>query len=137
MTIHNVEAFICGLWDWAILDGCWGGSRIRPTDIDGLVERNGRFLYLEAKAPGVPLKLGQEITFQSLARNPANTVVIFWGNAATGRIERIRVLYSGSQRDLARPSLAELRRVVRDWYVRADRAVANGQARLRPAGGEG
>ena len=29
MTIHNKEAFLQGLWDWAILDGCFGNTRTR------------------------------------------------------------------------------------------------------------
>ncbi len=40
MTIRSKEVFLQGLWDWAVLDGCFGNTRIRPTDVDGLIERH-------------------------------------------------------------------------------------------------
>jgi hypothetical protein len=41
MTINKLDAYVAGLWDWVCLDGCFGDTKIRPTDIDGLVERRG------------------------------------------------------------------------------------------------
>ena len=31
MTINDPEAFCAGLWDWAILDGCFGDTAIMPS----------------------------------------------------------------------------------------------------------
>lgn len=50
---------------------------IRPTDIDGVVEINGSFLFLEEKGPGVPLQFGQMLMFRRLSERPGVTVVIF------------------------------------------------------------
>ena len=66
MTIKNLEAFVENLWDWGFLDECFPGTRIRVTDIDGLVERNGHFLLIEAKSPGKDIPTGQRILFDRL-----------------------------------------------------------------------
>lgn len=50
---------------------------IRPTDVDGLVEINDSFLFLEQKGKGVPLQTGQFLAFKRLASRPRVTVVIF------------------------------------------------------------
>lgn len=50
---------------------------IRPTDVDGLVEINDSFLFLEQKGAGVPMPQGQFHAFKRLASRPRVTVVIF------------------------------------------------------------
>ena len=42
-------------------------QRIRPTDVDGMVEINGRFLFLEEKGAGVPIPAGQGLAYRRLA----------------------------------------------------------------------
>lgn len=79
MTIHDRDRYMAGIWDWAILDGCFGSTRIKPTDIDGLVERNGRFLFLETKSIGAQLPIGQERTFKALVKAANATVIVVWG----------------------------------------------------------
>lgn len=61
-------------WDYLI--DCFPRG-IRPTDIDGMVEMNGSFLFLEQKGEGVPLQTGQLLAFKRLAELPKVTVVIF------------------------------------------------------------
>jgi len=79
MTIKNLKTYVENLWDWEFLDECFGGTRIRVTDLDGLVERKGRFLYIEAKSPGKEVPVGQKILFDHLIANPQNTVLVIWG----------------------------------------------------------
>lgn len=78
MTINSPEQYMAGIWDWAILDGCFGSTKIKPTDIDGAVERHGYFLCLETKKPGVPIPLGQYLFFESWVAQ-GNTVIVIWG----------------------------------------------------------
>jgi len=111
MTINNLEKFISGLWDWAILDGCFGESRIKPSDIDGIVERNGHFLVLETKDSGASLPKGQEIMFKRMAETGLFTVMIVWGK--TDQPERLRVIHKKGDRDI--PCDIEL---LRDWVDR-------------------
>lgn len=94
MTIHNWDAFRRSIWDWAGLRPCFPRG-IEPTDLDGFVEINGRFLVLEGKGPGVPLKEGQRKTFERLFRlnrtiEGVFTVIVIWGDAEACRVDRLQ-----------------------------------------------
>lgn len=80
MTIHDRDRYMAGIWDWAILDGCFGSTRIKPTDIDGLVERNEHFLFLETKSIGAQIPVGQERAFKALVKVAKATVIVVWGS---------------------------------------------------------
>lgn len=62
------------LWDDLI--DCFPRG-IRPTDIDGMVEINGQFLFLEEKRAGAGPDEGQRRALLKLARFESITVVIF------------------------------------------------------------
>ena len=79
MTIENMDKYLESQWDWSVLDGCFGETRIKPTDIDGLVERNGQFLLIEAKLPGAKLKMGQRLTLEALHKTGIFTIACIWG----------------------------------------------------------
>lgn len=79
MAIKNRNAYRDAAWDWDFLDECFKGTNIRLSDIDGVVEHNGRFLFIEAKPTNKRLSIGQEILFTRLARLSAVTVLILWG----------------------------------------------------------
>ena len=114
MTINNPEKFCSGLWDWGILNGCFGATRIKPTDIDGFVERNGKFLILEAKSPGAEIPTGQMITFKRLIDTGYFTVIIVWGN--TNNPERLTVMTSRTTREIDQADLERLRSIVSNWF---------------------
>lgn len=115
MTIHRPDLYLESAWDWGILKGCFGTSKIEPTDIDGLVERNGRFLVLEAKKPGVRIKQGQIITFNALRNTGLFTIVIVWGENSNP--QEMLVMYPPPlQPKQGKATLEDLRRVVRWWY---------------------
>lgn len=77
--INNPKAFMAGVWNWNILKGCFGETKIRPTDIDGCVERNGQTLIIETKAPNVSVPMGQFMTYETWARSGLFTVIVVWG----------------------------------------------------------
>jgi len=116
MTIHNQTAYIANLWDWGFLDGCFGHTRIKITDLDGLVERNRHFLFIEAKSPGKEVPLGQRILFDHLIENEANTVLVIWGEPNKPMYAQIW----GS--DPFSADVDTLQRIVSDWF-----RMANGQ----------
>jgi hypothetical protein len=64
LTIHNQALYEDGQWDWAILNGCFGKTKIAPTDIDGSIERNGKYLFIETKHPGASIPLGQGMFYE-------------------------------------------------------------------------
>jgi hypothetical protein len=51
-----------------------------PSNVDGILERNGQFLIFEWKRPGEKVSEGQRIMLQSLAAKPSFMVVIVYGN---------------------------------------------------------
>jgi hypothetical protein len=121
MTINNQEAFIDSLWDWGILRGCFGDTKIAPTDIDGLVERRGKFLVLEAKGEGVHVKQGQGLTLEALCRTGLFTVIIVWGdkNKPT-RLQRWDKAGPGTPRPC---DLVVFRQEVASWFEEVEAAA--------------
>lgn len=110
-----------GLPNWGMLEGCFGAGRIRPSDIDGVVDRNGRFLILESKRVGAQVKEGQHILFQSLAETGLFTVIVFFGDAAACTVKSARVYFpDGGYQPDAPCDLDGLRARCADWFARAD-----------------
>lgn len=118
MTIENISEYLRNLWDWSVLDGCFGDTKIKPTDIDGFIERNGKFLAIETKSPGVDLNVGQLISFKSLVRTGYFTVAIVWGNP--GRPTRITLMTRKATLEYRNADLAKLRWIVSRWFSYAD-----------------
>lgn len=116
MTIQNPQAFCEGLWDWAILDGCFGASKIKPTDIDGLVERNGYFLFIESKNTGAAVPEGQKILHKRLANTGVFTVIILWGDAANNAPHSIQIIHSAGETGIKNTDLEGFRSIVSRWY---------------------
>lgn len=106
--IRNRESFANGRWDW---DAAGYSSafprKISPTDIDGMVEVGGRFLFIEQKEyhpdMGAPMFMpkGQRMALERLAALPKVTVLYIAGeksehapwwmlNMGTGRIWDLR-----------------------------------------------
>ena len=114
MTIVNIKAFIASLWDWSVLDGCFGSPEMRVTDIDGIIEVGGNYLMIETKFPGKEIPKGQRIMFDKLMENTENnhfTVLLAWGRP--GLPVKLQ-LWPDEPYDA---NLEEMRRVVRNWYV--------------------
>lgn len=119
MTIQNLDEYVANLWDWGFLNGCFAGTKIRVSDLDGIVERNGEFLVLEAKSPDVPLKKGQRIMFEQMVKSGHHTVFVLWGTPSTP--ERICVFSSKHPTGWEQTtSLVEAQRLVAAWFERAN-----------------
>jgi len=115
MTIHSPDLYCAALWDWGFLDDCFPGTRTRVSDIDGIVERKGRFLVIEAKGVNTRIPTGQLIMFEAMA-NKGMTVLIVWGNP--NEPEQMQIWYP--HRPYAEPavpaSVDDIRDVVRRWF---------------------
>ena len=81
MTIKNIGFYNSQLWDWGFLDGCFSGTKIKVTDIDGFVERNGKFLVIETKSHNATIPTGQDIMFKKMVATGLFAVLIIWGEA--------------------------------------------------------
>lgn len=120
MSIQDMNRFTEAVWDWGILKGCFGG-KISPSDTDGMVERGGHFLYIEAKGSGVGMTRGQEIAIQNRVRDGLSTFVVVWGQKE--QPERLRVYYPApylAVQDHYPADLQTLRDVCSRWYRYAD-----------------
>jgi hypothetical protein len=126
MTINNPELHLATLWDWACLDGCFGNTRIRPTDVDGMVERNGYFLFIETKKPGAKMPYGQELSYKNLVKRGRVTFFVIWGMPANP--ESIQVYTADGWLSPQACTLAELRDLVSVWFRKAN---AKGEIRLK------
>lgn len=117
MTIRNFHHYQEGVWDWAILDGCFGNTKITPTDIDGCVERNGKFLILETKRPGADMPTGQEVALKRMVVN-GFTVIVLWGK--TSHPEEMMVLTPFGTKARKAVTLDDVRQQVSRWFAWAD-----------------
>ena len=115
MTIHNLDAYIGALWDWGFLNDCFVGTTIRVSDLDGIVERNGWFLVIEAKGSGKPIPRGQMIAFSALA-NKGFTILMVWGQPNSP--EAMQVWYPN--REEPQPQRAatidDIKNIVSRWF---------------------
>jgi hypothetical protein len=123
--INNTNEFVKSLWNWDILNGCFGDTHIKPSDIDGMVERNGHFLYLETKATNAILRRGQTIAIENRIRDGVSTVIVVWGD--TNAPVRMKAFYPVQYK---RPAtvvdcdLAVLRLECQSWYLQAEKLNA-------------
>lgn len=118
MTINNPDEFMDSLWDWAILDGCFGKTRIKPTDMDGLVERNGKFLGLETKKPDVEIPMGQRITFENLIKSGNWTIIVAWG--FRNEPQKLMLMTSKTTRIYEDADINTFRNIVSQWFEYAN-----------------
>lgn len=119
MTVRSAHDFLDGVWDWAILDGCFGNTKISPTDIDGMVERNGQVLFLETKKPGVEIPTGQLIAFKTLAKRRRCAVLIIWGEKQNP--VKMRYITSAIDKTYDPADVKDLRLLVSYWFWWAER----------------
>ncbi len=111
-------------------DGCFPG-KIGMSDVDGMVEIGGRFLFLEWKSPGGYLTDGQRYAFQnltSLSTDPMKvTVIVVCGDPEEMTVETFQVFHSGKGHDVSPCDFEGLRARIKSW---ADRAQ---MCRTRPS----
>ncbi len=119
MTIRNKKAFMDALWDWGFLDKCFGNTGIRVSDIDGMVERNGHVLFIEAKPPDKTVSTGQRRAFEALTKK-GFMVLIIWGR--TNEPEYISIWYPNEEapRPPKKANVSDLQDFVTTWFRWAD-----------------
>ncbi len=120
-NLRSRDAYRDAAWDWSVLNGCFGNG-IKPSDIDGMVERHGHFLFLEAKPVGGSMSGGQRIALQGLSLKPLVSVVVFCGDHSTlpPLVTEITIIASGRPHSIGDAGLGLLRALVRHWYVCAE-----------------
>lgn len=115
--IRNQASYDRGVWDWSILEGCFGKTKISPTDIDGCIERRGRKLFLETKQPGAPVPQGQMLTLMSLVED-GNDLMIIWGTDK--KIDKIHLYTPWKSIVYEDAGIERLRWLVAHWFEKAN-----------------
>jgi len=98
--------------------GCFGETRIEPTDIDGFVERKGKFLVLETKHKDVPIPAGQKITFDSLAKTGYFSIFVMWGEK--DKPEKALLITRKGEFEYNAADIEFCRKVVSSWFLFAE-----------------
>lgn len=106
------------LWDrapdWAFLNGCFGASGIKVSDVDGIIERNGLFFMLEWKPPDKRLSTGQRKTFKALVETGLFTILIIWGDPQSpGHIQLADHNGIGERQPAGRDKIVQ---IVSGWF---------------------
>lgn len=103
-------------FDFSIFAGCFGKRFIRPSDIDFVVERRGKFLVGEFKGRAGRVSQGQAILLDRLSELPNATVFLAYGSPPD-RIDAWECLNNGARG----ADLDSLRAFMAEWYASADR----------------
>ena len=84
-------------------------------DVDGIIERNGKFLMIEWKSRAGQIPVGQRITHERLTLVAPVVVVIVAGNAETMAVEKIAICKNGVVSPWEVCSLEDLKERMRKW----------------------
>lgn len=134
MTLHSRERFeqwlpalFDGEFDWDFLLPVFVGTRIRPMDLDCVIERKRHFLMFETKKEGAQIETGQSITLTNLWRNGSTSIIHLQGK--TPETITAFAIYAEwdedkkcavGDRPLKSANAFDLLYVVRRWYCRVD-----------------
>ena len=105
---------------FGVFKDCFPG-KISFTDVDGTVDVNGYFLFLEWKS-GMPAELpqGQRIYLERLTRlNRRVKAILIAGDAETMEVSHIRVVANGSFGPWEAINMEGLKRRIKSWSDRA------------------
>lgn len=109
--------------------GCFPG-KISMSDVDGVVEIGGRFLFLEWKAKGGAVQGGQRIMFERLtALSPRVTVIVVSGHPREMMVEQVQVFERGQSREPEQCDFDGLHQRITAWASRANLARTRPSAR--------
>ena len=110
------------LWDWEFLNDCFTNvdpsSKIRVSDIDGIVERNGQMLVIENKKPNEKMPYGQKLTLESFAAQ-GHTVLVVYGNSPE-EITSYEIWRLSSRQRHDSATTEEVKRRVESWFAWAN-----------------
>lgn len=93
--------------------------RISFGDVDGVVEINGHFMYLEWKPSTAPISTGQRILIERRTADGLSTYLIIAGNAETMKVERYAIAWNGKIKPWEVGTLEDVKQRIRSWVSMA------------------
>lgn len=107
------------LWDWTALNICFG-RKIKLSDIDGFVEVNYHFLFLEGKSKRAKMERGQRQALERLAGVPKIIVILVRGDPPDiTTVDEWEVL--GNSPQTHQGNFQDFADFIRAWFLWADR----------------
>lgn len=101
---------------------CFPG-RIAMSDVDGVVEIAGHFLFLEWKASGGSVSTGQRIMFEHLTKlSHKITVLVVKGHPREMTIEAVQIFHNGRAGAFEICDFDALKTRIRAWTDRASKS---------------
>lgn len=97
-------------------------NRMGMSDVDGMIERKGHFMFIEWKNSFSDLSVGQTIALKNLSNKPDVHVVVIWGNYVKETIEQVAIFHDGEQYDYPSWGWDELWKHQHEWFARADKS---------------
>ena len=116
-------------------DGCFN-KKMRPkievfaecfpgnmafTDIDMMIEINGRFLFGEWKSTTTEIPTGQRIAYERLVNKCPVTFILLYGDAETMEIKMYRILTNESKGEWRFGDLETVKAIMKQWSDYAQR----------------
>ena len=109
-------------WD-VFNEECFIPTNIKMSDIDGVVERNGQFLFIEVKQNTKYIQLGQRILFENLTRDAdhISVLLLYAENVSENMdIKEYAVFRNGQMtQDWIKTNTEQMKGYVRGWFQRA------------------
>ena len=108
------------LIDWAIFNECFSPTKIKISDIDGVVEHNGWFLFIEVKQYTKKIPQGQDILFKKLTEiSDRITVLLLHTQGAAGNLDiRECAMYQKGEmiRNWRPTNIERIKNVITNWF---------------------
>lgn len=118
MNIRNIDNYQESFWDWSFLNDVFKYN-IRVSDIDGVVERNGKFLYIETKRPNADIPTGQKKLHDAWV-GQGSTIITIWGYENDPQYAEVRTPKTKDPIKIDNCTLDRIKKIVSDWFIWAD-----------------
>ena len=96
-----------------VFDECFSGKN-GMTDVDGFIERYGRFLFMEWKG-GSYIASGQRIAFKALVKHKAFTIFVIHGFETDMSVYELKRYENGVEHDWEDCDLPRLKSLMEEW----------------------
>lgn len=106
------------LTNWKFIEDALPG-KCGVMDIDGIIERRGKFLVIESKSPAETIDKGQMITLEALSRLPSFTVIVAWMDIVNGTVFGVNVIKNGKVEDFINTDTPTFLYWVKSWFDKA------------------
>lgn len=124
----SLAAGFDGVFDWSWTIGCFGDTKIKPMDFDGVVERKGNFIIFESKEIGIEIPKGQKIALETMWHRGGVTLFYVWGKTQLEKAQYTLPKRKGRYYKVSKwiYGVDAAKDFVKSWYNFANKTPWNG-----------